>query len=241
MTRDPEPKYRSDPVSPRVFRKSIYEGSDYYYETVLKPRDEDHPAPGKELDFLVTQMITHRPRLLLELGAGEGTLVQRLLPYRPGTGAIVCADIDYGRLKILEGHVRRAPVKPTTQGVACDLRRLPFPSCHFDAVVSLNGMAHVEDIDRLISEVSRLLKPGGRFWITEPAFGTDLHLGKSMETLILHGLRNKLNLHHGESDLVRRLNLAEFIIESVARHTTFQRQYTLISAVKDGGMIGVAE
>lgn len=235
MTSDTEPKFRQRTLPPRVFRKSIYEGSDYYYETVLKSRDDDRPSPGKELDFLVKQMITHRPRLLLDIGAGEGMLVQRLLPYRPGTGAIICADIDYGSLKVLEGYVRRAPVKSTVQSVACDLRRLPFPSSHFDAAVSLNGMAHVEGVDELLSEVHRLLKPGARLWLTEPAYGTNLHQGKSLETLILHGLRNTLRLHHGESDLVRRLNQVGFIIESVSRHVTYQRQYTLISAVTDGG------
>ncbi|MEM8811881.1 MAG: bifunctional 2-polyprenyl-6-hydroxyphenol methylase/3-demethylubiquinol 3-O-methyltransferase UbiG [Pseudomonadota bacterium] len=40
---------------------------------------------------------------------------------------------------------------------------LPFPDRHFDAVVCVDVLEHVADLQKVISEISRVLKPGGRF------------------------------------------------------------------------------
>lgn len=41
---------------------------------------------------------------------------------------------------------------------------LPFPSTAFDAVVCCDVLEHVEDVDRVVAEISRVLKPGGWFF-----------------------------------------------------------------------------
>ncbi|MCK6458674.1 MAG: class I SAM-dependent methyltransferase [Planctomycetes bacterium] len=41
--------------------------------------------------------------------------------------------------------------------------RMPFPDGRFDVVSSFNSLDHVEDLDRVISEIARVVKPGGLF------------------------------------------------------------------------------
>jgi ubiquinone/menaquinone biosynthesis C-methylase UbiE len=49
-----------------------------------------------------------------------------------------------------------------------DGRRLPFTDAAFDAVVSFQVIEHVDDMDAYLSEIVRVLKPGGRALFTTP-------------------------------------------------------------------------
>jgi 2-polyprenyl-6-hydroxyphenyl methylase/3-demethylubiquinone-9 3-methyltransferase len=42
--------------------------------------------------------------------------------------------------------------------------KLEYPDSHFDVVVCCDVLEHVKDLDRVISEISRVLKPGGLFF-----------------------------------------------------------------------------
>jgi len=53
-----------------------------------------------------------------------------------------------------------------------DKKTLPFPDNHFDAVVSFEVFEHVFNIDEVLTEIKRVLKPDGQLLITIPfAFG----------------------------------------------------------------------
>ncbi|MDQ1374436.1 MAG: hypothetical protein QOJ09_1774 [Actinomycetota bacterium] len=47
--------------------------------------------------------------------------------------------------------------------VASGAEEMPFPDGHFDIVSSLNSLDHVDDLDRTVAEIVRVLKPGGTF------------------------------------------------------------------------------
>jgi SAM-dependent methyltransferase len=49
-----------------------------------------------------------------------------------------------------------------------DGKTLPFPDNHFDAVVSFEVFEHIFNTDEVISEIRRVLKPGGQLLITIP-------------------------------------------------------------------------
>jgi len=48
--------------------------------------------------------------------------------------------------------------------------KIPFPDCSFDIVSSLNSLDHVDDLHEALSEISRILVPGGSF-LVEVEFG----------------------------------------------------------------------
>lgn len=52
--------------------------------------------------------------------------------------------------------------------ILADMTNSDLPSEHYDLVVSVEVLEHVEDDERFVSEVSRVLKPGGRFLMTTP-------------------------------------------------------------------------
>ncbi len=49
-----------------------------------------------------------------------------------------------------------------------DLRELPFPDESFDAAVCVQTLEHVNDPFQVIGEIGRVLKPGGRFYLSAP-------------------------------------------------------------------------
>ncbi len=61
--------------------------------------------------------------------------------------------------------------KPGHAGVSFvrgDGARLPFPEGAFDAVFALDVLEHVDDEQRFLSELLRVLRPGGRLILTTP-------------------------------------------------------------------------
>jgi SAM-dependent methyltransferase len=51
-----------------------------------------------------------------------------------------------------------------------DARRLPFPDASFDVVITSEVLEHIQDDVAAIAEMTRVLKPGGRFAATVPAW-----------------------------------------------------------------------
>jgi len=72
--------------------------------------------------------------------------------------------IDGGGKLLLEQNLRRADLAERTQIKAGDLTALPFPEENFDAVVSAHAVDHLgSSTEQGLSEIRRVLKPGGRF------------------------------------------------------------------------------
>jgi ubiquinone/menaquinone biosynthesis C-methylase UbiE len=48
---------------------------------------------------------------------------------------------------------------------------MPFPDSAFDLVLCAETLEHVRDVQLLLSEARRVLRPGGRLAVTTPALG----------------------------------------------------------------------
>ncbi|NLG73758.1 MAG: ubiquinone/menaquinone biosynthesis methyltransferase [Chloroflexi bacterium] len=100
--------------------------------------------------------------LLLDLGTGTGDLAYEALCQVPSVQT-VAADFTLEMMRI--GKAK--PERSTLQWTAADALNLPFPSEHFDAVVSGFLMRNVADVRRALNEQYRILKPGGKIVILD--------------------------------------------------------------------------
>jgi SAM-dependent methyltransferase len=68
------------------------------------------------------------------------------------------------------------------QGHLVDASKLPFPDRWFDAVMTLETLEHVADLDGVVREIARILRPGGNLIITVPNrfFPMEVHGGTLM-------------------------------------------------------------
>lgn len=102
-----------------------------------------------------------RPLRILDAGCGTGGMLDlyRTWPDARAVGIDLSPDalgFSHGR-----GHQRL---------VGGDLTLLPFRSGSFDVVTALDVIEHVPDDARALSEISRVLRPGGILVATVPAY-----------------------------------------------------------------------
>lgn len=110
----------------------------------------------------VTKLIGVGGRVL-DFGCGSGVLT---LTARAHGIDMVGSDIFYG------GSDNSAAVRHRLgKTVFAYTDRIPFPDGHFDAVVANQVFEHVEDAEAALSEIRRVLKPGGAFLNIFPTIG----------------------------------------------------------------------
>lgn len=119
----------------------------------------DRYRPGSWAHALLQRMTywlrrSHHGGHVLDLGCGEGALLQAA--GLRGTGA----DLNPERLALA--------VEKGLRVVRADAGRLPFADAGFDAVVCMEVLEHVPHMETVISEVARVLKPGGHWVISVP-------------------------------------------------------------------------
>jgi ubiquinone/menaquinone biosynthesis C-methylase UbiE len=49
-----------------------------------------------------------------------------------------------------------------------DCEKFPWPDASMDAVTCMHVIEHLQDVDKLLAEMARLLKPGGRAYFETP-------------------------------------------------------------------------
>ncbi len=100
----------------------------------------------------------------LDLGCGDGLLTRMLLEYT-GPRELVGVDPDPDEA----AQARTLSVYTTVHSVAGD--SVPEPDSSFDWVLSNSVLEHIDDIDPVLKEVARLLRPQGQFIFTVPGDG----------------------------------------------------------------------
>lgn len=97
---------------------------------------------------------------VVELGSGTGFFLLNLMQSGIGKRGIA-TDLSRGMVSVAARNGRQLGLPVT--GAVADAESLPFATSSVDLVVGHAVLHHVPDLDRLFSEVLRVLKPGGRF------------------------------------------------------------------------------
>jgi SAM-dependent methyltransferase len=130
-----------------------------YVENLHYPHTQEYMA---YLDRVLLEVIDFDSLgTVAEICCGRGEAVH-LLGDRIGRG--VGIDISVAMLEAA-GREYSGQNMSFVQG---DATMLPLADGSFDCVFMLGGVHHVNDRERLFSEIARILKPGGRFYFREP-------------------------------------------------------------------------
>jgi SAM-dependent methyltransferase len=134
-----------------------------YYEDLWARLPDDLAPPDYELrrDFLVREL--HSGDRVLDLGSGTGELTAEIAAV---AGHAVGAEVA-------EAALARARARhPALEFRLVPLDGpLPFDDGAFDVVWASEVIEHVADTARWLSEVRRVLVPGGRLLLTTPSHG----------------------------------------------------------------------
>ncbi len=134
-----------------------------FYETYWSHQDTLSDLPYKWP--VLKKLLPEGKKTFLDFGCGKGIITQRILRIRPGY-ALFGADISqhalaYAKRRIKQGTFRR---------VAAD-QHIPYKDNFFDVVLASDVLEHIYDTKTALSELARVLKPGGELIITVPYNG----------------------------------------------------------------------
>ncbi|MFA6241339.1 MAG: class I SAM-dependent methyltransferase [Candidatus Hydrogenedentales bacterium] len=128
------------------------------YSVVYAHRTIEAAQP--EVEFAARSLALRETDRVLDLGCGPG---RHLVHLAKTCGS--CVGLDYSAELLVEARSRLGAHVPL---VRADMRSMPFPAC-FDIVAnfftSFGYFFAEEDNVKVIREVARVLKPGGRFFI----------------------------------------------------------------------------
>jgi SAM-dependent methyltransferase len=140
---------------------------DELWELVPEERDPSAPVVREFVRGLGPAAAT------LDLGCGDGLLTAEL-DARDLTAADVSA-VALARARRRLPDARLAELEPDAP--------LPFDDSSFDLVLCAETIEHVRDVQLLLSEIRRVLRPGGTLALTTPA---NLPLGPTPDPLSPH-------------------------------------------------------
>jgi len=118
------------------------------------------------------------PRPLLDIGCGDGHFVQATLGR-----ADVGVDVHFPSL-------RQAQRREVYAGLgAASAARLPFADGRFGSVLANCAIEHMPDLDSVLREAARVLRPGGRFVFSVPIdrLNRNLFVAGALERLGMGG------------------------------------------------------
>ena len=98
---------------------------------------------------------------ILEVGAGPATTWQKNLGRVPPGCDITLTDLSPGMVEAAEQNLRGS--YPHFKVQVANVESLPFGDAGYDVVVANHMLYHVPDLAKGLSEIRRVLKPGGRF------------------------------------------------------------------------------
>jgi ubiquinone/menaquinone biosynthesis C-methylase UbiE len=108
------------------------------------------------------RLLTEATGRVLEIGGGTGA---NLLLYGPAVESLTITEPEQPMLRRLDRRVRQQA--PLTKVLRARAEELPFADDSFDTVVSTLVLCGVDDQQRALREVRRVLRPGGQFMFIE--------------------------------------------------------------------------
>lgn len=125
-------------------------------------------AKNNLIEVLLNKATSNKKMHILDIGAGTGGDVDTLNKF----GFVHVVDINQAALDLI-------PNELVLDKKCCDTCNLSYENNAFDMVVAFDVLEHIKNDQQAVSEIFRVLKPGGFFIFTVPAyqwlFGTHDH------------------------------------------------------------------
>src|SRR4030042_918805 len=96
-------------------------------------------------------------KLVLEIGCGSGI---DSAEFARNGAKVISTDLTRAGVELTQGLFKENGLPASV--IQCDAKNLPFKSETFDCVYSFGVLHHFPEIDAALTEIHRVLKPGGR-------------------------------------------------------------------------------
>jgi SAM-dependent methyltransferase len=174
----------------RRLRVVDYDRNDSHWSESLTTMHEELSGSGHPIDLASRQLavatmkrLRGRPGLrIMDVGCSSGFALEDLQRAIPEAD-LIGADYLSGPLEKLAERIKGVPL------LQFDLRNCPLPDASLDGITCLNVLEHIDDHERALGHLFRILKPGGLAHIEVPA-GSDLY--DAYDEILMHHRRYDL-------------------------------------------------
>jgi SAM-dependent methyltransferase len=140
-----------------VYQDIFTARGDAYHEAMTRWPD----ARAQELRLLLDLLEPRPGELLLDAPAGGGYLA-----------AWLPAGVRYVAAEPARPFFERCPEDAGHRRLLGPLHKIALPDASVDVVTSLAGLHHEPDVDGILSELVRVLRPGGRLGVADVRLGS---------------------------------------------------------------------
>ncbi|NOZ77223.1 MAG: bifunctional demethylmenaquinone methyltransferase/2-methoxy-6-polyprenyl-1,4-benzoquinol methylase UbiE [Euryarchaeota archaeon] len=117
--------------------------------------------------FTVSQAGLEEGGRALDVATGTGKLAVELAKAVGAGGKVVGVDFCEEMMELGRKAIRGAWLEDVIEFQNARAEALPFPDSSFDCASIAFGLRNVSDIDRSLSEMARVVRPGGRVLVLE--------------------------------------------------------------------------
>ncbi len=155
-----------------TFYSEVWGGEDIHIGLYASADESIRAASRRTVDHLADRLGPLKPEdTVLDIGAGYGGAARRLVE-RSGcsVGCLNLAEAENARNRELNAAAGASDRIEVLDG---RFEEIPLKDASVDAVWSQDALLHSGDRRRVLTEVDRVLKPGGRFVFTDPMRADD--------------------------------------------------------------------
>lgn len=122
-----------------------------------------------EFNELVDRSALRPDSVVLDLGCGQGLQTQLLARL---CANVVGVDVSPSAIETAKRRTRFSPVRSRLQYYCSPLETAGLAASHFDHVFSFCVLEHIPNLDVVLAELARIVKPGGELHFTVDSLGT---------------------------------------------------------------------
>lgn len=168
------------------------------------------------IERILQQLHSISSEKALDVATGDGIFIRSLIKTLKGYNTFIGVDVSQKSLNTASRRSKRN----VTQFIKMDGRNLDFPDNSFDLVSISESLHHIEDPQRVLKEIYRVLHPEGIFILQESI--SDRNQEKSsLSDALLHDFISQIDVFRG------------------LFHRGFFEQQEIVSMVQESGFKGV--
>jgi len=119
----------------------------------------------------IRELSSINPKIILDMASGTGDFAFEALSMNPTK--IIALDLSQNMLDVGIEKAKTKDKGNTIEWVKGDSENLVYTENQFDAITVGFGVRNFQNLDKGLSELARVLKPGGMIAILEPSFPTN--------------------------------------------------------------------